>query len=262
VPLAAVELPSREVIVERDGSVLVITLNRPEQRNAVNAAVSEGVAGALTELDESPELSVAVLTGAAGCFSAGMDLKAFARGERTSIDGRGFAGLVEAPPTKPIIAAIEGWALGGGFEMALACDLAIASTSARFGLPEVRRGLVARGGGAFRLPRRLPYAVAMEMLLTGETMTAERAEHFGLINRVVPEGQARQAAVKLGRAVARNAPLAVAASKAVVAQSAEWPVGSGFQRQREYFDVVFASDDAREGAAAFRDRREPVWQGR
>ena len=253
--------PVRDVLVARRRATLVITINRPDQRNAINAAVSAALAEAFAELDESSELSVAVIHGAGRSFCAGMDLKAFARGERTSVDRRGFAGLVEAPPVKPVIAAVEGWALGGGFEIVLACDLAVAGASARFGLPEVKRGLAARGGGAFRLPRRVPYALAMEVLLTGEPLDAVRAERFGLINRIVPDGQALNTALDLAKVIARNAPLSIAATKRVVVQSADWPVGREFEMQRVYLDPIFASDDAREGAAAFRDRREPTWRG-
>jgi enoyl-CoA hydratase len=251
-----------EVLLERRGRVLVMTINRPRQRNAIDVAVSVQLAAALTELDESDELSVGVLTGAGGHFSAGMDLKMHSRGERATVPGRGFAGLVESPPAKPLIAAVEGWALGGGFEIVLSCDMVVASDGARFGLPEVRRGLAARGGGAFRLSKRLPYALAMEMLLTGEPIDATRAERFGLVNEVTPVGGALEGAIHLAGLVARNAPLALAASKRVAVESADWPVGTGFDRQRAHFDPVFASEDAREGAAAFLERREPVWRGR
>lgn len=253
---------NRDVLIERRDATLVITINRPRQRNAINASISRILAHAFAELDDSADLSVAVIQGSGGSFSAGLDLKAFARGERAWVEGRGFAGLVEAPPAKPVIAAVEGWALGGGFEIVLACDMAVAGQSARFGLPEVRRGLVARGGGAFRLPRRMPYALAMEVLLTGEPLSAERAERFGLVNRIVPDGTALSAALELAGLVSRNAPLSVAASKAVVVDSADWPVNSGFELQRPYFDPVFASEDAQEGATAFRDRRDPIWRGR
>jgi enoyl-CoA hydratase len=203
-----------------------------------------------------------VRTGADGCFSAGMDLKAFAAsGQRPAVPGRGFAGFVEQPPAKPLIAAVEGWALGGGLEMVLACDLVVASTTAQFGLPEVTRGLAARAGGAFRLPRRLPHALAMEAVLTGRPMSAARAAKHGLINRLVPAGTALAAACDLAAQVAGNAPLAVRASKQVVIQSADWPLGDCFDRQREYFDPVFSSADAAEGAAAFRDKRPPRWRG-
>ena len=237
-----------------------MTINRPGQRNAVNRAVAVALADALDELDRRPDLRVGVLTGAGGNFSAGMDLKAFAAGQRPVTPGRGFAGLVQAPPRKPLVAAVEGWALGGGFEMVLACDLVVAADGARFGLPEVSRGLAARGGGAFRLPRRIPHALAMEILLTGEPIDAIAAERFGLINRLTPDGQALDAALELGRLVARNAPLAVTASKAVALESATWTVAEAFDRQDQFFDPVFASADAKEGATAFRERREPTWR--
>ena len=250
------------VLVERHGSTLVATINRPDQRNAINGAVSSALAEAFAELDDTDSLAVAVLHGAGSAFSAGMDLKAFARGEQIRVPGRGFAGLVEAPPRKPLIAAVEGWALGGGFEIVLACDLVVAGASARFGLPEVKRGLAARGGGAFRLPRRLPHALAMEVLLTGEPLSAERAERFGLVNRLVGDGGALAAALELADAIATNAPMSLTATKAVAVESATWPVGDAFRLQREYFEPVFASDDAQEGAAAFRERRAPSWSGR
>ena len=251
-----------DVVLEQRGTTLVITINRPSQRNAVTATVALGVARGLDELDQSPDLRVGVITGAGGCFSAGLDLKEFARGLSSAVPGRGFAGIVERPPRKPLIAAVEGWALGGGFEIVLACDLAVAGATARFGLPEVRRGLAARGGGALRLPRRLPRAVALEVLLTGEPMSAERAERFGLLNRVVPDGQALTAALELADLIGRNAPLSVQASKEVALASVDWPSDTSFERQRAYFDPVFASEDAGEGSAAFQERREPRWTGR
>jgi enoyl-CoA hydratase len=254
--------PAQEVLVEHRGAISIITINRPAQRNAVNAAVSAALADAFAELDESAQLTVAVIQGAGGSFCAGMDLKAFARGERTSLEGRGFGGIVEAPPAKPVIAAVEGWALGGGFEIVLACDMVVAGARARFGLPEVRRGLAARGGGAWRLPRRLPYALAMEIALTGEPLSAERAERFGLVNRVVADGSALETAIELAALVARNAPLSIAATKAVLVNSADWAIGRAFELQRPLLDPVFASADAREGALAFQERREPVWTGR
>jgi enoyl-CoA hydratase len=251
-----------DVLVRRENGILIVTINRPAQRNAVNGAVSAGIAGALELLDSSPELRVAVLHGAGTAFCAGMDLKAFAAGEQIRDPSRGFAGLVECPPAKPLIAAVEGWALGGGFEIVLACDLVTAGKGARFGLPEARRGLAARGGGVFRLPRRLPQAVAMELIMTGSPLDAARAEHFGLVNRLVDDGQALAAALELAAQVAASAPMSVRASKAVAIESAGWPAGEGFERQRAYLEPVFASQDAAEGVAAFRERRDPVWQDR
>jgi enoyl-CoA hydratase len=251
-----------EVLVEADGGVLTIAIDRPQQRNAVTLAVAERIAAALTELDERPDLAVGVLTGTGGTFCAGMDLKRFLAGEHAHVPGRGFGGLVEAPPRKPLIAAVEGWALGGGFELVLACDLVVAGEGARFGLPEARRGLIARAGGAVRLPRRLPRAIALELLLTGEPLDAARAAAHGLVNRVVPDGGALAAAQELAAAIATNAPMAVMTAKALALDSAGWPEAELFARQAAYTEPVFASADAREGAAAFAERRTPHWQGR
>jgi enoyl-CoA hydratase len=251
-----------EVRVDEDDGVLVITIDRPEQRNAMTRAAAERIAAALDELDRRPDLAVAVITGAGGTFCAGMDLKRFLAGETSSVPGRGFGGVTEAPPVKPLIAAVEGWALAGGFELMLACDLVVAGEGARFGLPEVKRGLVARAGGLLRLPQRLPRAVALEMVLTGEPMPATRAEALGLVNRVVPDGSALPAALDLARAIAANAPLAVAASKRILVESPSWPPGEEWERQAAVADPVFASADAQEGARAFAERRPPNWQTR
>ncbi|MFG1923385.1 crotonase/enoyl-CoA hydratase family protein [Cryptosporangium sp. NPDC048952] len=251
---------SDAVLVHQDGAVLVLTINRPAQRNAVNGAVSREIADALDRLESSPDLRVGILTGAGGVFSAGMDLKAFAAGETIADPVRGFAGLVKRPPTKPLIAAVEGWALGGGFEIVLSCDLVTAGSGARFGLPEVRRGLAARGGGVFRLPRVLPRAVALELIMTGAPFDAERAAHFGLVNRLADEGGALSAAQELAKMIAESAPLSVRASKKVAIESADWPIDDGFDRQSAILDPVFASEDATEGVAAFRERRAPVWK--
>lgn len=251
-----------EVLVDRRGQVLVITLNRAGQKNAMTLAGSRIIAAAVDHLDASPDLLVAVLTGTGGTFCAGMDLKRFAAGERPALPGRGFGGFVEAPPKNPIIAAVEGWALGGGCELVLACDMVVASEGARFGLPEVKRGLAARGGGMIRLPQRLPRAVAMELLLTGDPIDAERAERLGLVNQVVPDGGALEGAMRLAERIAANAPLAVQCSKAVAAAAPGWPDDEVWVRQAQLSDAVFASEDAREGALAFTERRDPVWTGR
>jgi enoyl-CoA hydratase len=253
---------SEDVLVRCENGILIVTLNRPEQRNAVNGAVSSGIARALDLLDGSSDLRVGVLCANGPAFCAGMDLKAFAAGEPVRDPSRGFAGIVERPPAKPLIAAVEGWALGGGFEIVLCCDMVTAGKSARFGLPEVKRGLAARGGGVFRLPRRLPHALAMELITTGAPLDADRAERFGLVNRLVDDGQALTAALELAAQIAANAPMSVRASKAVAIESADWPLGEGFQRQKEYLEPVFASQDAAEGVAAFKERRDPVWQDR
>jgi enoyl-CoA hydratase len=254
--------PPPELIAERDGAVLVISINRPEQKNAMTRTAAELLAGALDELDGDPALSVGVLTGTGGTFCSGMDLKRFAAGERPSVPGRGFGGLTERPPAKPLIAAVEGYALAGGFELVLACDLVVAARGARFGLPEVRRGLVARGGGLIRLPRLVSRAVAMELILTGDFIDADRALAMGLVNRVVADGAASAEAIALAQRLARNAPLALSASKRVVVESADWPLGEAFARQIPITDPVFASEDAREGAVAFAEKRVPNWRGR
>ena len=250
------------VLTDRRERVLVITINRPDQRNAVNAAVATGIAAALDELDGDAELSVGVLTGAGKGFCAGMDLKAFVSGERPYAEGRGFAGIVERPADKPLIAAVEGFAVAGGLEVALACDMIVAARGARLGIPEVKRSLVAAGGALLRLPKVLPHTVAMELALTGEPITAERGQELGLVNRLAEPGEATSTALELARTIAVNGPLALAATKRVIRESVDWPEREFFARQREIIDPVFSSDDAREGASAFAEKREPVWRGR
>ena len=253
---------ANEVLVERRNGVLVITINRPEAKNALDRAVAEGVAAAVDELDGSDDLRVGVLTGAGGTFSAGMDLKAFLRGETPAIEGRGLCGITQTPPRKPLIGAVEGWALAGGFELLLACDLIVAAENARFGVPEVTRSLVAAGGAALQLPRRVPFNVALEMLLTGEPLTAVRAAEIGLVNRLTAEGRALEGALELAATIAANGPLAVAATKAVARGSADWTFAEGWPEQAGIIAPVFASEDAREGATAFAEKRPPVWKGR
>jgi enoyl-CoA hydratase len=244
-----------------DGPVAVITINRPEARNAVIEAVAAGVTAALDELDERKDVQVIVLTGAGGTFSAGMDLKGFLAGQNPTAGGRGFGGMVERPPSKPAIAAVEGYALAGGFELALACDLIVASEEAQFGLPEVTRGLVAAAGGLLRLPSRVPYHLAMEVALTGDRVPAARLHEAGLITRLVPAGQALAGATELAARIARNAPLALAATKRVIVESADWPADTAFARQNEVTRAVFTSADATEGTVAFAEKRPPVWRG-
>jgi enoyl-CoA hydratase len=250
------------VLVERRGAVQVVTINRPEARNALDAAVARGVAAAVDELDASPDLRAGVLTGAGGTFSAGMDLKAFLRGETPAIEGRGLCGITMTPPRKPLVAAVEGWALAGGFELVLACDLVVAGRTARFGVPEVQRSLVAAAGAALLLPERIPRAVALELLLTGQPVDAERSAAVGLVNRVVDEGAALAEAVALAEVIAANGPLAVAASKQIALAAAGWPAEERWARQEALVRPVFESDDAREGAVAFAERRPPQWRGR
>ena len=253
---------AEELIVEVTDGVQVMTLNRPEARNAATLALSQAMARALDELDAREDVRIGVITGAGGNFCAGMDLKGFLRGERPAVEGRGFAGLNEAPPKKPLIAAVEGYALAGGFEMVLACDLIVAADNANFGLPEVKRGLMATAGGLLRLPQRLPYHLALEYILTGAMLPAAVAHRHGLVNRLTPPGQALQQALELARTIAANGPLAVMNSKRVVVESASWPQDERFQRQRAIAAPVFASADAREGAKAFAEKRAPVWQGK
>lgn len=253
---------SDDLLVERMGAILVLTFNRPKVRNALSLAGSERMVSALQELDQNEELRVAILTGVGGHFCSGMDLKAFLRGERPYVEGYGYGGLTERPPRKPLIAAVEGYALAGGFEMALACDLIVASESARFGLPEAKRGIVAAAGGLMNLPRRIPYHIAMQYALTGDLMTAERAVQLGLVNELVKPGQALGAAMELARRILENSPLSVAVSKQVVSQSREWPLSEMFVRQSLLVDSIFSSEDAREGASAFAEKRLPRWTGR
>lgn len=250
------------VITERRERVLVVTINRPDQRNAVNAAVAEGIAHALDELDGDDELSVGVLTGAGKGFSAGMDLKAFVTGERPWFEDRGFAGITQRAAVKPLIAAVEGFAVAGGLEIALACDLIVASKGTRLGIPEVKRSLVAAAGGLLRLPRVLPRGVAMEMALTGDPLPAERAYELGMIARLTEPGEALGVAVELAAAIAQNAPLALAGGKRILNESIDWPDSEFFERQQAISGPIFDSEDAREGATAFAEKRAPVWKGR
>jgi enoyl-CoA hydratase len=255
-------MSGEKVRVERLGGVLVMTIDRPDVRNAVDTETAWAISGALDLLDGDADLVAGVLTGAGGTFCAGMDLGAFLRGERPSVGTRGFAGIVERPPVKPIIAAVEGTAVAGGFEIALACDLVVAAEDARFGLPEVRRGLVAAGGGLMRLARRVPYHLAMQWALTGEFVPAGTAARHGLVNRLVAPGTARAEAVALAMTIAENGPLAVAATKQIIVRSRDWPASEEFARQREISEPVRSSEDAREGALAFKQKRPPQWTGR
>jgi enoyl-CoA hydratase len=234
---------SEPVLSEPRDGVLEITLNRPEARNAVNAAVAEGVAAALDRLDGEDELRVGILTGAGGSFCAGMDLKAFVAGERPYAEGRGFAGIAQRASEKPLIAAVEGYAVAGGFEVALACDLIVAARDAT-------------------VPKRIPYHMAMELALTGELISAERAHDAGIVNRLAEPGGALEAARELAAAIAANGPLAVAGSKRILSAAVDWTEAEAWERQGEISGPIFASEDAREGATAFAEKRPPVWRGR
>lgn len=255
-------MPSEPILKERSDRVLVITINRPEVRNAFDFATADALSNALDELEQDDQLRVAVLTGADGHFSAGMDLKAFQRGDVPYVAKRGIFGIVNAPPSKPLIAAVEGGALAGGFELMLACDMVVAADDARFGIPEVRRGLLAAAGALLDLPRRIPPAIAYELALTGEPISASRAADLGLVNRVTEAGGALDEALRLAAGIAANAPLAVAASKRVLAETLGWDPEQRWSIQGEIAGPVLTSEDAKEGTRAFLEGRDPEWRGR
>ncbi|MBY6345532.1 crotonase/enoyl-CoA hydratase family protein [Providencia rettgeri] len=254
---------SELVTIERIGKVMLITLNRPEARNAINLETAQALAQALDEFDADPSIAVGVLTGANNTFCAGMDLKAFAKtGQRPYVGDRGFAGICERPPAKPLIAAVEGYCLAGGFEIALSCDLIVAANSANFGLPEVKRGIVPGSGGMVRLPSRVPYHMAMEMVLTGGMYPAARMAELGLVSRLAEPGKATEQALALAEQIAANGPLAVQTAKSIISQSRDWRQSDLFDLQRPRIAGIFTSADAKEGATAFAEKREPVWQGK
>src|SRR5664279_5634185 len=246
---------AQPVLTERRGNVLLITLNRPEVRNAVNAALAEGVANALEELDSDDGLSVGVLTGAGGFFCAGMDLGAFVKGESPWFGDRGFAGIAQRSSRKPLIAAIEGFAVAGGLEIALACDLIVAAKGAKLGIPEAKRSLVAAGGALLRMPRRMPYHVVMELALTGDLLPAERFHEFGVVNRLAETGGAVDAALELAAQLAKNGPLALIATKQILQEQFDWSSSEMWEKQGVISGPVFASEDAKEGSAAFKEKR-------
>ena len=252
---------SEEVLTSEEDGILVVTIDRPEAKNAMTKAAAEGIAAAMDRLDSDDNLRVGILTGAGGTFCSGMDLKGFLRGESPSIEGRGFGGIVQKPPEKPLIAAVEGYALAGGLELMIACDLVTANTGAKFGIPEVKRGLVAAAGGVMMLPDQIPERIAMELALTGDFIDAARAYELGLINRIT-DGEALVAAKELAASIVANGPLAVRVSKQVIKQSRGWPMDERYTRQTQLIAPVFVSEDAREGAAAFAEKRAPNWKGK
>ena len=252
---------SEEVLTSEEDGILVVTINRPEAKNAMTKAAAERIAAAMDRLDSDDNLRVGILTGAGGTFCSGMDLKGFLRGESPSIEGRGFGGIVQKPPEKPLIAAVEGYALAGGLELMIACDLVVANTGAKFGIPEVKRGLVAAAGGVMMLPDQIPERIAMELALTGDFIDAARAYELGLINRIT-DGEALAAAKELAASIVANGPLAVRVSKQVIKQSRGWPMDERYTRQTQLIAPVFISEDAREGAAAFAEKRAPNWKGK
>lgn len=249
------------VLTTVEDGVLIVTMNRPDAKNAMNKAQAEGISAAMDRLDAEDDLRCAILTGAGGTFCSGMDLKGFLRGERPSIEGRGFGGLTEWTPKKPVIAAVDGYALAGGMELALSCDLIVANAGSKFGIPEAKRGLAAAAGGLIKLPRQIPPRIAMELALTGDFIDANRAYALGFINRIV-DGPAIDGAKELAKAVAANGPLALIASKAIIRDSHSWSDEEMWQKQAAYIAPVFTSEDAREGSLAFAEKRKPNWQGK
>ena len=254
-----------DVLRERRGNVEILTINRPEARNAINGGVSRAMSSIMDELAEDDDCWVVIITGSGDiAFSAGMDLKAFARGEGAEITAAsgGFAGLTARDFPKPIIAAVNGSALAGGFEIMLSCDLVVAVEHAKFGIPEAKRGLIAGAGGLIRMPKRLPMAIALELAMTGDPIDADRALALGLINRVVPAGALLDEALALAGTIAANAPLAVRYSKSVMKQAAEVSESEGWKINAAAAGVVFSSADAMEGPVAFAEKRPPNWQGK
>lgn len=250
------------ILFERVGHVAVLTINRPQRRNSFDLAAAQAMEAAVDRFEADPELRVAVVTGAGGTFSAGQDMKAAARGEIARTERRGGCGIMLEPPAKPVIAAVEGHALGGGLELCLACDLIVAARDARMGLPEVSRAVPAMGGGLFRLPRRIPYHRAMELVLTGKPLTAVEFHDLGLVNRLAEPGESLAVALELAAEIAANGPVAVRASAAVVRRSQEWEDRQSWDLQTPLIEPVLESEDFKEGLAAFAEKRPAVWKGR
>ncbi|MFD4267822.1 enoyl-CoA hydratase-related protein [Rhodococcus sp. NPDC058481] len=244
---------------QRNGRILVVRIEREERRNAINLEVAEGLEAAFDLLEDDPDLWVGVLTGTRGIFSAGTDIR-----ERADLrmPHGGEYGLIRRPRNKPLIAAVEGYALGGGFELALACDLIVAGRTAQFGLPETSRGLVASSGALFRAPRALPVNVARELLITGRTLDADRAHHFGVVNTVAEPGRALDEAIVLAGRVCEASPVAVRASLSALRALGAEIDSVGWKVTEEALGEVMSSDDFREGIEAFAERRRPVWRGR
>lgn len=251
------------VLTEKIGDhITVITINRPERRNAFDGATAHAMEEAMDAFDSDDNARVAILRGAGSAFSAGQDLKAAAAGDWGATERRGGFGVMAKRPSKPLIAAVEGHALAGGFELCLACDLVIASTESTMGIPEAAKALVAVGGGLFRLPKRIPYHIAMELALTGESRPASFFAQWGLVNYVVEPDAVFGTALDLARKVAASGPLAVKASTEIVRRAFDWTEDEAWTQQRPYADPAVKSEDTQEGIRAFLEKRKPVWTGR
>ena len=252
---------SDELLTEVRGGVLIVTLNRPAQKNALNGAVLYGISEAMHRLETDDSLVVAVVTGAGGTFCSGMDLKEFVSGGSTAPKSE-HPYLSQKPPAKPVIAAVEGYALAGGCETALACDIIVAGRDSKFGIPEVKRGLVAAGGGLYRMPKVMSYQNAALLALTGDIISAEQAKEMGMVTVLTETGNALDAALEIAEKIAANGPLAVRATKEVLAASARYTDAEFMAWQQTVVGPVFASEDAREGATAFAEKRTPQWKSR
>lgn len=254
-------MSEQSILTERQDHILVITINRPEAKNAFDDSAAQGMSRAVDELDADESLFLAIITGAGGNFSAGADLRAVSKGETASTERGGF-GIFKRPPKKPVIAAVEGFAVGGGMELCMACDMVVAASDAKFGLPEVRHNVVALGGGLFRTQRRIPHNIAMEFLLTGDMQSAATLQQWGFVNRITEPGKALAGALELAERVLRNGPTALAATKQVVRMSEDWTEAEAWERQMPVVKPALEAQDRNEGVAAFLEKRSPVWVGR
>jgi enoyl-CoA hydratase len=250
-----------EVLTEIQDGVIIVTLNRPEAKNAMNQAAAEGIRAAMQQLDDDNSLNAGIITGAGGTFCSGMDLKGFLKGESPMVKGYGFGGITEKGPEKPLIAAIEGYALAGGMELAIACDLRVANVKAQFGIPEVKRSLVAAAGGVLHMSDLIGKGLAMELALTGDFFSAQRAFDVGFVNRLT-EGAAIDEALELASRIAANGPLALKATKKIINERLDWTSDQMWKEQAKIMGPVFTSEDSREGARAFAEKRKPNWQGK